>query len=254
MSTYNGVTQAKNESELDRVFEELQLTGYSVIENFFSSEQTELLKVKSLEIYSKQEELVGKEALNNINDADIARNVVAYDKFFLEIAKNPRVLEIVEHFLKPNFILSLSNVIINRAGVINHQSKWHRDFPYQDFISDEMLGFNALVALTDFEENNGATIVLPFSNKFKKLPSDEYLSAHAEKVICPAGSLILFDSMLFHKAGINKSTKDRVALNLNYIRPFLKQQYTNLDLDDDPILGRRFLSAEDDIEFRNKRF
>jgi ectoine hydroxylase-related dioxygenase (phytanoyl-CoA dioxygenase family) len=39
-----------------------------------------------------------------------------------------------------------------------------------------------------------------------------------------AGSLLFFDSRLYHRAGQNRSARPRRALNFQYTRPFIKQQ------------------------------
>lgn len=41
---------------------------------------------------------------------------------------------------------------------------------------------------------------------------------------CPAGSMIVFDSTLWHAAGINTSGKDRLAINHQFTRSYFKQQ------------------------------
>ena len=39
-----------------------------------------------------------------------------------------------------------------------------------------------------------------------------------------AGSVIFFDSMLFHRAGFNKSKNIRRGVNTMYVRPIIRQQ------------------------------
>ena len=58
-----------------------------------------------------------------------------------------------------------------------------------------------------------------------------------------AGSIIVFDSMLYHRGGRNTSGRPRLGINHIFVLPFIKQQ---IDLPsalggkfrDDPVLGR----------------
>ncbi len=64
-------------------------------------------------------------------------------------------------------------------------------------------------------------------------------------VNAPAGSVIVFDAMLYHRAGDNKSPKPRRAINHVFTIPILKQQIDlprGLDgkFRDDPELARLF--------------
>jgi len=57
------------------------------------------------------------------------------------------------------------------------------------------------------------------------LPSDAYIAANRVVASAPAGSAIVFDTMLFHRAGANSSANIRRAVNHLYTTPILKQQY-----------------------------
>ena len=47
---------------------------------------------------------------------------------------------------------------------------------------------------------------------------------HAVPVEAPPGSLLIFDSTLWHAAGRNTSGHDRLAINHQFTRSFIKQQ------------------------------
>jgi ectoine hydroxylase-related dioxygenase (phytanoyl-CoA dioxygenase family) len=46
----------------------------------------------------------------------------------------------------------------------------------------------------------------------------------SKSIECPAGSMLVFDSTLWHAAGFNVSGKDRLAINQQFTRSFFKQQ------------------------------
>jgi len=71
----------------------------------------------------------------------------------------------------------------------------------------------------------GATYILPFSHQFMAAPSNEYMESNSIQVNAPAGSVIIFNSMLFHKAGYNRSTNViRRGINHVYVKPIINQQ------------------------------
>ena len=104
--------------------------------------------------------------------------------------------------------------------------------------------------------------MLPYSHKEEKLPSREFIEKHEFPVEAPAGSVIVFDAMLFHRAGSNTSKNTRRAVNNVYSIPLLKQQLNlSAALEEqritDPEL-RRLLDLDGSVpssalEFRNRR-
>ena len=101
----------------------------------------------------------------------------------------------------------------------------HRDLPYQNWTSSEPLACNLYYCLDEFNSQTGATFLLPFSHQYDKAPSVQFMEKHAIQVSAPAGSVILFNSMLFHKAGYNKSGNIiRRGINHVYVKPIISQQ------------------------------
>ena len=86
------------------------------------------------------------------------------------------------------------------------------------------MAFNAFYCLSDFTETNGATFILPFSHNLDYFPSEKYVLENAVQLIAKKGSVIFFNSMVFHKAGINYSDQTRYGLNNMFVVPILKQQ------------------------------
>src|SRR5262249_55089691 len=136
-----------------------------------------------------------------------------------------RFLPIIVAFLGDWFVLNLQNAIINRPNEGHHQSSWHRDLPYQNYIISRPLAISVLLAIDEFSDKTGGTLVLPFTHKTEALPSDSYIDANKLVVSASAGSAIVFDSMLFHRAGANTSSIIRRAVNQMYTSPIIKQQY-----------------------------
>ena len=121
-------------------------------------------------------------------------------------------------------IINLQNAIINKPNEEHHQSSWHRDLPYQDWIISKPLAVNAFYCMSDFTSQNGATFLLPFSQKIEKFPSKRYVEENQIQMIAPKGSVVLFDSMVFHRASFNSTSNVRYGINNMFVVPILKQQ------------------------------
>src|SRR5262249_1338206 len=128
-------------------------------------------------------------------------------------------------FLGDYFILSLQNVIINHPGTVHQQSAWHRDFPYHNMVMSRPLGINVLFAIDEFSAETGSTTVLPYSHKSERLPSSQFIAGNQFAVTASPGSALVFDVMLFHKAGSNRSNIIRRVVNQLFTTPIIKQQY-----------------------------
>jgi ectoine hydroxylase-related dioxygenase (phytanoyl-CoA dioxygenase family) len=250
--------QTKEEYHL----EEFYNLGYTIIENAISAEEIKELKSELDRIYAIQEAGFGKANLKSINEEFLARALLVYSETYLNLARKPELMAYVEAILGNYFILHLQNGIINMPSEEHHQSSWHRDLPYQNWVSSEPLACNVFFCLDAFSEETGGTLLLPFSHKIPMMPSEKYLEKHALQVAAPAGSVLLFDSMVFHKAGFNRSNQIRRGVNHLYAKAIIRQQ---IDLpaalggrySDDPflrvLLGYDNKSPENVDAFRSNR-
>ncbi len=222
---YGRFEQTQVGDDVARYAEEIAVRGFTVIPNLFLPAELVEWRKKIDSVYSKQEIEVGRDFLIAIQDLDVCRALLLYDFEFMRLATHPLVLAVVKQFLGDWFILNLQNAIINRPNQTHHQSSWHRDLPYQNWVISRPLAINALLAIDDFSEVTGGTHVVPFTHKTEVLPSDAYIVANHVVASTPAGSAIVFDSMLFHRAGANKSQLIRRGVNHLYTIPIIKQQY-----------------------------
>jgi ectoine hydroxylase-related dioxygenase (phytanoyl-CoA dioxygenase family) len=224
-SFYGRVEQTRVENDAARYAEEIAVRGFTVIPDLFSPAELAEWRERIDSVYNRQETEFGREALIAIQELDLCRAPLLYDFEFIRLARHPLVLSVAKLFLGNWFILNLQNAIINRPNQVHHQSSWHRDLPYQNWVISRPLAINALLAIDEFSEITGGTHVVPFTHKTEVLPSDAYIEANRIVAAAPAGSAIVFDSMLFHRAGANTSPNIRRAVNHLYTTPILKQQY-----------------------------
>ena len=101
----------------------------------------------------------------------------------------------------------------------NYASEIHRDI--RSF-QDPCPLLNTLVMLDDFTEDNGATWLMTFGHILPDQPDDKLFHMHAQQVTAPAGSILLWNSNLWHRAGENKTGKPRRIVTPIYSRPWFK--------------------------------
>lgn len=222
---YGRLEQTKVEDDVSRHVEEIAMRGFTVMPALFSPAELAAWRQKIDNLYERQENEFGRDSLAAIHELDVCRAPILYDFDFVGMASHPRILAVVRQFLGEWFILNVQNAIINRPGTAHHQSAWHRDLPYQNYVISKPLAITALFAIDDFSEETGGTHVLPFTHKSEVLPSNSYIDSNRVVASASAGSAIIFDSMLFHRAGPNRSQVIRRGVNHVYTTPIIKQNY-----------------------------
>jgi ectoine hydroxylase-related dioxygenase (phytanoyl-CoA dioxygenase family) len=252
MSQYGIAETAAASDAVDLHVEEIRLNGFTVVAEAIAPNARSRWCDLIDEVVARQAaDAGGVEALAALGEAHTARAPLHLQRPFLDLARHPTVLAICERLLDGYVILNQQNAVVNPpAGEHFHQTAYHRDLPYQHFVSSRPLAVSALYCADRFDEENGATLMLPGSHRQEAFPSAELVARWERGVTAPAGSYLVFDSMLFHRAGVNRSPRKRRAVNHVYSRAFLKQQIVlprllGDDFTHDPAL-RRFLGYDSD--------
>jgi len=141
---------------------------------------------------------------------------------FLELLEQDHSHGLIERYFQGPYILNTFGGFLNLPNDASYVGRVHRD--QRTFSGDLHLMVQLLLMLDDFTEENGATYLLSGSHRSGEKPSDEAFFRDAERAVGPAGSIVVFDSNLWHAAGVNRSDRPRRALTLAFTRPFIKQQ------------------------------
>ena len=167
-------------------------------------------------------------ALAALDDTDQRRVVqgalVARSPRTRELVMNKAVLGAVGAFLDPychRFQLHLTQIIRLKPG--QGKQAIHRDrWAWGKYLQGIEPQLNTIWALTDFTEENGATQVVPGSIDWPdgRQPTPEEIC----QAVMPAGSLLLYTGSVFHAGGENRSSADRVGLNITYSLGWLRQE------------------------------
>jgi len=211
--------------EINKHLEELEILGYTLIKSALQPAEVEELKNELERIWDIQrKEVEGIFNIKEIAENNIVRAPLAYSDSFIKAYNNSKTIPLIKEVLGDYFILSQENGVIVHPNLTHSQNKWHRDLSHMNFVSDPSLAVNAFFCLTNFTVETGATQLLPHSHKINYEPSAEYISNHGISIEAEAGDVFLFNSMLFHRTGINVSQGKRIGLNHIYTKYILKQQ------------------------------
>ncbi len=262
MYSYGVPSQTIAEDDQERYIEEIIINGFTIIPNVLT--RTKLVTIhENLKIAeAKQAQEMQNFALATSIEANLVRCPLLYDECFLELAANKTILDITKKILGDYILLNQQNAVTLQSSEAHYQSAWHRDLLYQEFIISKPLALSALFCIDDFKPLTGGTCVLPYSHRNAAMPSKQFVDKWKLDIVAEAGSVLLFDSMLFHRSGNNHSGKPRLGINHVYTAPLIKQQ---IDLSaalagkyaEDPelnrLLGYTSSSATSVAEFRRKR-
>jgi ectoine hydroxylase-related dioxygenase (phytanoyl-CoA dioxygenase family) len=217
--------------ETDQHVERLRLNGFTLVDGGYDAQEQGLFAELFDRVLAIQTERHGGyEALRRIDEHNTIRAPLTLDPRFIHLAQNTNVLAIAERIFRGSpesgaFILNQQNGILNPPrGEAYNQGAWHRDLPYQHFVSTRPLAINALYCIEPFTLENGATLVVRGTHREESFPSNELLQELAEPVTAPAGSFLLLDCMIYHSGGVNLSQRPRRAVNHVYTIPLIRQQ------------------------------
>ena len=221
---YKGLEITSANTEENAWLEALQRKGFFVVENVLPTDLLERLRLQMDQKWQEQLQKYGAEYLENNGEYGQIRGMMAENgEAFLSLIIHPLVEKVLPLTVGNTAILHLQNGIVLHPERLHNQARFHRDFP-KDFIPSKILSINFFFAIDAFTKENGGTWLVPGSHLEAEMPSLDFMNQNAVQVECPAGSVIVFDSMVWHKGGENRTSASRRAINQQYTRPFIKQQ------------------------------
>jgi len=145
---------------------------------------------------------------------------------FMALAEHPSIVAMLDRLLMPHWLLSNLQSIRILPG--ETPQPWHADDTFYPLPRPRSmrLAVSTIWALEDFDDENGATEIVPGSHRWAYESPDA--SSKTVKAIMPAGSVIVFDGALWHRGGLNRSNRTRLAISPQYCQPWLRPQESML--------------------------
>jgi ectoine hydroxylase-related dioxygenase (phytanoyl-CoA dioxygenase family) len=193
--------------------------GYVIIEGYL--DKAALARVRGRLV--EQAALEAAEGWANGYDAQSQAviNLLSKGEAFAELAQSPGVVELIEHLLGPEVLLS--SITSNIVGPGTPAQALHADQRMVPAPWAIPMVANVAWILDDFTATNGATMIVPGSHVHGTHPDLSH-PPKAVPVIAPAGSVMVFDGRLWHGAGENRSDRRRHVIFAYYCAPYLRQQ------------------------------
>lgn len=212
--------------QLNLYRERFQRDGFVVLERLIEPARVQDLIDALLRVEAEQGFGYAKTSFEGFKTVRI-NNLLVYNELFWQVALQPEILQLSESLLDPELLLS--SLCTLTLGPGQEEQPLHEDTQLLPIPRPRApISVNAIWALSDFTETNGATQIVPGSHKFDSAPK---YGADVQTVAAtmPAGSVMLFDSALWHKGGANRSDARRYALSCYYCAGWMRQQ-ENLQL------------------------
>lgn len=198
----------------------LQEKGWTIIPDAVDKNLAAQLGKEISEAYKFCRSIQVKNGIAENTDGTV-HHLLCFEGPFLELLKQNYCGEIISAFFNSTYILNTYGGVINLPNKSSYVSNIHRDI--RTFYNIPMM-MNMLVMLDDFTIENGATYLLSGSHLKDEKPGNDIFYKDSERAVGTAGSILLFNSYLWHAAGLNTTSKPRKALTLSFTRPFMKQQ------------------------------
>lgn len=217
-----------DERWLDRGVELLKADGVFILERVLDRALCELLTQASLKAQHQILCEVGLQRLEAAGEDGIVRFPLKYQPEFSALLEAPLVNVLVSNYLSPTAICHLMNAILlkpaNESTEVTaprFQSTFHRDFPR--FTGEVPLSVNSFYCLGDFNDSNGSTRFIVGSHRSAS-PTVDALEWSSSSVEAVAGSVIFFDSTIWHAGGVNTTSTIRAGVNVQWTHHWIKQQ------------------------------
>ena len=197
---------------------EIEHQGYTVIPDYIDADEVARIRnVFETEVPITEMRAIGTESGKTWRAHNLLGKTRGVDNQFLD----PRLRAIIKGILGPLVqvnVTTLFNVLPGETKQFLHQDDglWPIPRPHPHFVC------NALIAIDDFDLENGATHIVPFSHSWHDRRVDQ--KVETTRVTMKSGSLIMWEGGLWHGGGANLS-KDRERLgffmshSVAYLRP-----------------------------------
>ena len=210
--------------------ERLHRDGYTIVENFLDADRLAAFR-DGVEPWLGRYR--GRNAFEGLKTERVY-TLVARGKVFEDITDDPRLMAVLDAFLKPGFLLSASHAICIYPGE-QAQSLHFDDSFYPIPRPRPAVSMSVIGAIDPFTAQNGGTVMLPGSHRWSQ---DQTTAARAAiaagrrtpqtegmfSLEMPAGAIAVFQGTLIHGAGANTSAAPRLAFTNQYCEPWARTQ------------------------------
>ena len=229
---------------VDEILVDLDVQGYSVIDGVIPADRVAEVRqsvfaahqIRAEEANARADAVRAKGHRLAAAGVQAIPGIINDEQSFAPYVADERIMGAVERLFGAFVHITNVSAMVNFPG--NDRAYWHADWPYNQTNAahipapypDAVIKLSSIWMLTEFSHHTGGTLVLPGSHRVCNNPSggelhDREAPHPAEvQVSGEAGSVMLFDSRLWHCVTTNHSHQPRIALNVGYAPWWLNLQ------------------------------
>lgn len=206
----------------ERTRESMRTQGWVVIPGVVAAALCDTL-ARQLEIgLELRQRIRAHNGVEGSNDGTL-HHLLADHPCFMELLSGLEPFDpLFKWWFSGQYILNSYGGVINQRDSRAYVHAVHRDIRFSSDAKRFML--NLLVMLDDFTLTNGATHLLSGSQTLTDRPDPQEFLEQSARATGERGSVLLFDSRLWHATGMSQVDTPRRALTLTFTSPFFKQQ------------------------------
>jgi Phytanoyl-CoA dioxygenase (PhyH) len=212
----NGEFTLMDVGEFDRLMDE---RGWVIFENVISKDLIGRMIEGIHKAYDTCRAIQVKNGIAADTEFTVHHLIGQHDSF-LEYLSVPHIKPYVARYFAGKYILNSFGGAINSAYSRSYAHRIHRDI--RSYSGDLPLVLNTLVMFDDFTCDNGSTYLMPGGHRLAHKPSDQEFYSVAQRALGSAGSILMFNSNLWHAGGDNNTDKPRRSVTPMFCKPFVK--------------------------------
>jgi ectoine hydroxylase-related dioxygenase (phytanoyl-CoA dioxygenase family) len=222
----------------DEIVERIRTVGYCIVDRVIPEERIDdicrqVIAAQQAHHAESEAELARTRSRGHrvgVEGVGLLKQAINATQCFAPYLADERILGVAEAFFGEFVRISCTDCVVTHPG--SERGYWHADWPYNATNSthvkapypDVLMHLSSIWMLTRFGEDNGGTFVLPGSHRCSNNPAaadwTEFDREKSHPDECqaagPAGSVLLYDSRLWHAVAPNYSNERRVALIVRY--------------------------------------
>lgn len=220
--------------------EQVRRDGFTIFEGVIPSDEVEGVRASVFETASRffNPQIRAELGVTNV------RAFINHNQSFVPYVADQCMMGVLNGLFGPHVRISFSSTQINDPG--NPRTVWHADWPFNQNNAghiptpypDFCIHVTTLWMLSPFTKENGGTLIVPGSHRTNINPTADMgvdpVAPYPSEVLVTgkAGSVIMFDSRMWHAANHNGTNEPRVSLALRYAPWWLNLDVLRPDSDD----------------------
>ncbi len=231
--------------------------GYTKIPNVISPKECDNLKKLGKNIFFKFKHKTKvknplEETIYNLHNKNVC---------FLKYLDNNKIIKIVKKCLSAGSYKNNCDIILRQTAMRNPKKGFAQQLHNDTRVSgcNFPLAIHVIYMLDDFTKYNGATRVVPKSQKRLDFAKDKKKYKNEKLLIGKKGDAIIFDASIWHGSSEKLNNIDRWGMIFSYSRWFLKPDYNfnkntpkkifdKLSINQKRIMGFNFNPPKDEFE------